>query len=93
MAEKQLPHHACSVQPFPHIQTAADKLLLCSEAFVAFHDLFQPSNTTTDLLLSDPGREGLAHIFKLLADDALDSYLPFTEELEDLKRSKEKNAQ
>ena len=85
MAEKNLSHHPAPVPSLADIKEGADKLLLCSYVFTAFHELFQPSKTAADILLSDPGREGLAYMFKLLADDAVDLYQPLFAAWEELK--------
>ncbi len=61
------------------------RLCEASEGFIALHELLS-SDETRDVHLSDPGREGLALILKLLGDEAIDAWssLPTAQDMERL---------
>ena len=61
------------------------RLCEASEGFIALHELLS-SDETRDVHLSDPGREGLALILKLLGDEAIDAWssLPTAQDVERL---------
>lgn len=52
------------------VKEGADKMLHYCEVFTAFKELFLPDCTPGDSLSSE-AREGLAYMFKLLAEDAV----------------------
>ena len=60
---------------FSCIKDGADKLLDYHGVFTAFHELFLPDCTPGDSLSSE-AREGLAYMFKLLAEDAINTHTP-----------------
>lgn len=61
------------------------RLCEASEGFFAIQELLS-SDETRDVHLSDPGREGLALILKLLGDEAIDAWssLPTAQDMERL---------
>lgn len=61
------------------------RLCEASEGFIAIQELLS-SDETRDVHLSDPGREGLALILKLLGDEAIDAWssLPTAQDMERL---------
>lgn len=61
------------------------RLCEASEGFIALHELLS-SDETRDVHLSDPGREGLALILKLLGDEVIDAWssLPTAQDMERL---------
>lgn len=85
MAEKNLPHHPAPVQYVDDIKKVANNLLNYNDIFLALHELLQ-SSISTPLSLSAEGREGLAYMFKLLADDAEGLSWIFLTAWEELKK-------
>ena len=72
---------------FSCIKDGADKLLDYHGVFTAFHELFLPDCTPGDTLSSE-AREGLAYMFKLLAEDAINTHTPLFGAWEELTRWK-----
>lgn len=66
-------------------QRNMSRLCVASEGFIAIQELLS-SDVTRDVHLSDPGREGLALILKLLGDEAIDAWssLPTAQDMERL---------
>lgn len=67
------------------VKEGADKMLHYCEVFTAFKKLFQPDCAPGKSLPSE-AREGLAYMFKLLADDAINTHTPLFRAWEELTR-------
>ena len=67
------------------VKEGADKMLNYCEVFTAFKELFLP-NCCPGNSLSSEAREGLAYMFKLLADDAINMHTPLFGAWEELTR-------
>lgn len=67
------------------VKEGADKLLDYHGVFTAFHELFLPDCTPGNSLSSE-AREGLAYMFKLLAEDAINMHSPLFGAWEELTR-------
>lgn len=68
-----------------NVKEGADKMLHYCEVFTAFHELFQQACTPGDSLSSE-AQEGLAYMFKLLADDTINTHTPLFGAWEELTR-------
>lgn len=67
------------------VKEGADKMLHYCEVFTAFHELFQPDCAPGNSLSSE-AREGLAYMFKLLADEAINTHMPLFRAWEELDK-------
>lgn len=67
------------------VKEGADKMLHYCEVFTAFKELFLPDCCPGNSLSSE-AREGLAYMFKLLADDAINMHMPLFGAWEELTR-------
>ena len=67
------------------VKEGADKMLHYCEVFTAFKELFLPDCCPGNELSSE-AREGLAYMFKLLADDAINMHMPLFGAWEELTR-------
>lgn len=67
------------------VKKGADKMLHYCEIFTAFHELFLPGCCPGNSLSSE-AREGLAYMFKLLADDAINTHTPLFRAWEELDK-------
>lgn len=70
---------------FSCVKDGADRLLDYHGVFTAFKELFQQACTPGDSLSSE-AREGLAYMFKLLADDTINTHTPLFGAWEELTR-------
>lgn len=67
------------------VKEGADKMLHYCDVFTTFRELFR-SDCGENKVLSSDAREGLAYMFKLLADDAINMHMPLFGAWEELTR-------
>lgn len=72
-------------EAFSVIKEGADRLLHYADVFTALQTLFN-SNCSEDKTFSSDAQAGLAYMFKLLADDALETFEPLCVACEGLSK-------